>query len=112
MFPSILTISTLLSCLFACALTQTSGCSTINTNTIPALNITALDAVDGKSVIQCWQLDPFTISSTPGTVGALALNLGDTSQAQYIIIPGRYNAGIHNAGAKQYVFMESETYEV
>jgi hypothetical protein len=84
---------------------QTPGCSTINASTTPVLNITALDAVDGKSVIQCWQLDPFTISSTPGTVGALALNLGDTSQAEYIISPGRYNAGIHNAGAKQYVLM-------
>jgi hypothetical protein len=104
MFPFAFTLLALSSCLLS-TLAQSSTCSTINTVTTPVLNITALDAVDGKSVIQCWQLDPFTISSTPGTVGALALNLGDTSQAEYIIIPGRYNAGIHNAGAKQYVLM-------
>lgn len=41
--------------------------------TTPGLNITALDAIDGSSILQCWQLDPFTVSSTPGTVGALSV---------------------------------------
>jgi hypothetical protein len=83
------------------AIVAAQTCSLMNNMTTPALNITALDGIDGRSTIECWQLEPFSISSTPGTVGALAMSLGDTGKSQYIIIPGRYNAGIHNAGARQ-----------
>ncbi|KAK4627360.1 hypothetical protein CLAFUW4_04167 [Fulvia fulva] len=64
--------------------------------TTPGLNITALDAIDGSSILQCWQLDPFTVSSTPGTVG-------EASNVSYTVIPPRTNAGLHVAPAAQFV---------
>lgn len=75
----------------------------LNNKTTPALNITAINAAHGLSVLQCWQLEPFSVSSTPGTVGALAVNLGNASNATYSIIEGRTNAGLHNAPVPQYV---------
>lgn len=87
----------------AALLLVTSTSAQLNNITTPALNITALDGINGSSVLQCWQLDPFSISTTPGTVGALSLSLGNVSNATYQIIPGRTNAGLHNAPVPQYV---------
>ena len=85
----------------AALLLVTSTLAQLNNITTPALNITALDGINGSSVLQCWQLDPFAISTTPGTVGALSLNLGNVTSATYQIIPGRTNAGLHNAPVPQ-----------
>ncbi|KAF2760640.1 hypothetical protein EJ05DRAFT_484345 [Pseudovirgaria hyperparasitica] len=61
-----------------------------NNATTRYLNLTAINAVDGKSVLECWQLGPFATSSVSGTTGSLALFLGDTSNATYSVLPPRY----------------------
>lgn len=73
----------------------------LNNQTTPALNITALDGINGSSVIQCWQLEPFQVSNTPGIKGALVSNIANTSSVAYTIIEGRTNAGLHNAPVPQ-----------
>ncbi|KAF2164859.1 hypothetical protein M409DRAFT_24764 [Zasmidium cellare ATCC 36951] len=76
----------------------------LNNKTTPALNITAISAAHGSSVLECWQLEQFSVSNTPGTVGALAVNLGNASNATYSIIQGRTDAGLHNAPVPQLVY--------
>jgi hypothetical protein len=71
--------------------------------TTPSLNLTALSASGGASILECWQLPGFTTSAQAGTSGALNLFLGDISNASYTVIPGRFDGGIHNAPAAQYV---------
>jgi hypothetical protein len=75
----------------------------LNNVTTPSLNITAISASNGASVLECWQLPGFVASAQPGTSGALNLFLGDLSNATYTVIPPRFNGGIHNAPAAQYV---------
>src|ERR1700722_8468454 len=43
----------------------------------PALNLTAISASNGSSVLECWALPGFVASTQAGTVGALNLVLGD-----------------------------------
>lgn len=69
----------------------------------PALNITAISASNGSSILECWRLDNFTVSQTPGTVGALSVFFGEASNVSYTVIPPRTNAGLHVAPAAQYV---------
>ncbi|EME46876.1 hypothetical protein DOTSEDRAFT_110508, partial [Dothistroma septosporum NZE10] len=71
------------------------------------LNITAIDAANSSSILQCWQLTPFTVSSTPGTVGALSAFFGEASNISYTVIPPRTNAGLHVAPAAQFVIFLS-----
>ena len=85
-----------LAILFTLAYSQTTS-----TPSTTGLNITALDAVNGSSILQCWQLDPFTVSSTPGTVGALSVFFGEASNVSFTVIPPRTNAGLHVAPAAQ-----------
>src|SRR5487761_1087843 len=62
------------------------------------LNVTALWAENGASVLQCWQILPgFTTSSQSGTAGASILQLGGVSNMSYSVLPPGFNAGIHNA---------------
>jgi len=70
--------------------------------TTPTLNLTAISAVNGQSVLECWQIPEFAASASAGTVGALNLFLGDGSNATYTVIPPRFNGGVHNAPAVQY----------
>ncbi|KAJ9144623.1 hypothetical protein NKR23_g5993 [Pleurostoma richardsiae] len=79
----------------------------LNSSTTPSLNLTAIGALNGESTLECWQLGPFASSSTPGVSGALNLFLGDASNASYTVIPGRFDGGLHNAPALQYVFFAS-----
>ena len=73
-------------------------------NSSNTLNVTALATLDGKSVLQCWALQPaFTTSAQTGTAGAEILQLGDLANASYSIIPARFNAGQHNAPNVQWV---------
>ncbi len=70
----------------------------------PFLNITALPAHGGVSVLECWQLLPgFTTSSQSGTAGASILQLGNLANASYSVIPPGFNAGFHSAPTMQYV---------
>lgn len=74
-----------------------------NASSTSALNITAINAANGASILECWRLDNFTVSNTPGTVGALSLFLGSASNASYTVIPPKTNAGLHRAPAAQFV---------
>ena len=67
----------------------------------PALNLTAISASNGSSVLECWALPGFVASTQAGTVGALNLVLGDLANATYTIIPPRFNGGLHQAPAPQ-----------
>ncbi|KAI9451355.1 hypothetical protein BJY52DRAFT_1205942 [Lactarius psammicola] len=70
----------------------------------PFLNVTALTAHDGVSVLECWQLLPgFTTSSQTGTTGASILQLGNLANASYSVIPPKFVAGFHTAPAIQWV---------
>ncbi|UNI19360.1 hypothetical protein JDV02_005546 [Purpureocillium takamizusanense] len=76
----------------------------LNEQTTPTLNLTAIGASRGESTLECWQLDsPFKTSAVAGTAGALALFLGDLSNATYSILPGRFDGGLHTAPARQFV---------
>jgi hypothetical protein len=67
----------------------------------PALNLTAISASNGNSVLECWALPGFVASTQAGTVGALNLVLGDLANATYTLIPPRFNGGLHKAPAPQ-----------
>ncbi|KAI9507874.1 hypothetical protein F5148DRAFT_980750 [Russula earlei] len=68
------------------------------------LNVTAISAQNGQSVLECWQILPgFSTSSQSGTVGASILQLGNVANMSYSVIPPGFNAGLHNAPATQWV---------
>jgi hypothetical protein len=67
----------------------------------PALNLTAVSASNGSSVLECWALPGFVASTQAGTAGALNLVLGDLANATYTVIPPRFNGGLHKAPAPQ-----------
>jgi hypothetical protein len=71
--------------------------------TTPSLNLTAISTSNGSSIFECWQLPNFYTSSGAGTVGALNLFLGNLDNATYTVIPPRFDGGIHNAPAPQFV---------
>ncbi|KAK3689954.1 hypothetical protein B0T22DRAFT_481137 [Podospora appendiculata] len=66
-----------------------------------SLNITAIGAANGEpeSTLECWQFSPFASSSTPGTVGALNLFMGDMANTTYTVLPPRLDGGWYNAPA-------------
>jgi len=65
------------------------------------LNLTAIGARNGESVLECWEVGPIVKSSVPGTSGASSLFFGETTNATYTIIPPRFDGGLHNAPAVQ-----------
>ncbi len=68
------------------------------------LNITALSAQNGSSVLECWQISQnFTTASQAGTTGASILQLGNLANMSYSVIPPKFDAGLHNAPNTQYV---------
>lgn len=74
------------------------------------LNITAISAQNGSSVLQCWQILPgFTTSSQAGTTGASILQLGNLANMSYSVLPPKFNAGLHNAPTPQYVTSRTST---
>ena len=73
----------------------------LNNITTPSLNLTAIAARNGSSVLECWQLPEFVTSATAGVAGALTLFLGDTANATYTVLPPRFNGGVHTAPAAQ-----------
>ncbi|KAI1295734.1 hypothetical protein F5Y03DRAFT_371717 [Xylaria venustula] len=68
------------------------------------LNITAVTASNGSSILECWQLDqPFTTSTEPGISGTALLSLGDVSSLSYTMLPPHFDGGVHNAPRNQWV---------
>ena len=77
------------------------------------LNITAISAQNGLSVLECWQILPgFTTSSQAGTAGASILQLGNVANMSYSVIPPKFNAGLHNAPTTQYVTSRTSTHSL
>jgi hypothetical protein len=71
--------------------------------TTPTLNLTAISTSNGSSIFECWQLPSFVTSAGAGTVGALNLSLGKSRQRNIYRHPPRFDGGIHNASAPQFV---------
>jgi hypothetical protein len=68
------------------------------------LNVTALSAQNGSSVLECWQILPgFSTSAQTGTIGASILQLGNLANMSYSVIPPGFDAGLHNAPTAQCV---------
>ncbi|MCJ1363973.1 hypothetical protein MMC16_003082 [Acarospora aff. strigata] len=68
------------------------------------LNLTAISTTNGESTLECWQLsDPFTVSNQAGTTGTAVQQLGNVANASYVVLPARFDGGLHNAPAVQYV---------
>ncbi|PFH62466.1 hypothetical protein XA68_13368 [Ophiocordyceps unilateralis] len=74
---------------------------------ISNLNLTALAASDGKSTLECWQVGPFESSTRAGTSGTPSFFFGDVVNATYAVIPPKFDGGLHNAPAFQFVFFAS-----
>lgn len=73
-------------------------------STPTTLNVTAISAKDGASTIECWQLAaPFKTSAEAGVSGAAIAQLGKAGSASYVVLPPKFNGGLHNAPAVQYV---------
>ena len=65
-------------------------------------NLTAIDAKDGKSLFQCWQLSyPLTVSTTAGIVGAAVQQLGNLGAGEYDWLPANYAGTAHPAPEPQ-----------
>ena len=66
------------------------------------LNVTAISAENGSSVLQCWQLAaPFLTSHTAGTQGARTQQMGSIANVSYTALPPKYFGGRHNAPRPQ-----------
>lgn len=65
-----------------------------------SLNITAISAKNGVS--ECWQLSsPLLKSDQAGVSGAAFVQLGQTGNTSYAIIPARFDGGLHHAPTVQ-----------
>ncbi|QDS68352.1 hypothetical protein FKW77_010718 [Venturia effusa] len=98
-------ISSLLLPLLSTFSNPTSAQLTLQTT--PSLNVTAIASRDGASVIECWQIPGFKASADKGTIGSLSLFLGDVANATYTVLPPRFDGGVHNAPANQFVLFTS-----
>ncbi|KAI4159607.1 MAG: hypothetical protein LQ342_006445 [Letrouitia transgressa] len=73
-----------------------------------SLNLTAISAAKSVSILECWQLQPaFKVSSQAGTKGSAIQQLGNLTSATYSVLPARFDGGLHNAPAVQYVILLS-----
>ncbi|KAI1430946.1 hypothetical protein GGR50DRAFT_690112 [Xylaria sp. CBS 124048] len=83
------------------------GQMTSNTIAAPestSLNVTAIAGVNNRSVIQCWQMQPpFAVSNDAGTKGVARLELSDTRNLAYLVLPSNYDGGLHTAPNVQWV---------
>ncbi|KAI1466796.1 uncharacterized protein F4812DRAFT_67217 [Daldinia caldariorum] len=68
-----------------------------------SINLTALSARNSISVLECWQL---ALPSTRAS-GFDVLQMGDTANASYYIMPPRFDSGRHPGPARQYVWVVS-----
>ncbi|KAL9111390.1 MAG: hypothetical protein Q9227_004267 [Pyrenula ochraceoflavens] len=75
-----------------------------STEPLKTFKVTAISAANGKSTLECWELEPpIQQSSSPGTAGAVSQQLGQVANATYTILPAHFDGGLHNAPAAQYV---------
>lgn len=80
-----------------------SAAAQLSNITTPTLNLTTISTSNGSSIFECWQLPNFYTSSGAGTIGALNLFLDNLDNATYTVIPPRFDGGLHNAPAPQFV---------
>ncbi|KAI0118571.1 hypothetical protein F4776DRAFT_260169 [Hypoxylon sp. NC0597] len=72
----------------------------------PKFNITAVSAQNGRSVLQCWQIDkPFSYSHALLDNGIAILDFGDVSKMSYTFVPPQYKQEPHNAPFNQWLIM-------
>ncbi|KAK2865162.1 hypothetical protein FQN49_003847 [Arthroderma sp. PD_2] len=73
------------------------------------LNVTAITAEKGFSTLECWAIEPgFDISDEPGTKGAANLPIhGLMGDAEYSVLPPRFDGGLHTAPTAQWVIFVS-----
>lgn len=72
------------------------------------LTATALVTKNNNSAFECWQLtEPFRRSAVPGVSGSQVVTLSNNSNFAYVILPPRFDGGIHNAPAPQYGLFRS-----
>ncbi|KAK8091422.1 hypothetical protein PG997_001783 [Apiospora hydei] len=70
------------------------------------LNITAVTATNGKSALECWQLDaPFIAPKTVDISGSAIAKLGAADNVDFSIIPPNFDGGLHNAPLNQWVMI-------
>ncbi|KAF2794209.1 hypothetical protein K505DRAFT_242706 [Melanomma pulvis-pyrius CBS 109.77] len=68
------------------------------------LTATAIVTKNNNSAFECWQLtEPFRRSAVPGVSGTQVVTLSNNSNLAYVILPPRFDGGIHNAPAPQLV---------
>lgn len=68
------------------------------------LNVTAISAHNGSSILECWQMNQTLDTSTePGIAGTAQVSLGNASSLAYSIIPPNFDGGVHNAPTNQCV---------
>jgi len=54
------------------------------------------------SALECWEFtSPLNTSSSAGTSGAATFNFVNVEEAEYTVIPPRFDGGTHNAPAPQ-----------
>ena len=95
-------LAILSSSLFVAASSQGSNAN----STITAFNLTAISAVNGTSVLQCWQITlPLGVSQTAGIQGAAVQQLGDVSNMTWGSLPAGYPGVAHPAPTVLYVYL-------
>ncbi|KAI0144972.1 hypothetical protein BJ166DRAFT_583166 [Pestalotiopsis sp. NC0098] len=70
------------------------------------LNVTAINARNGKSHFECWALSsPFISSSQSGIVGTQTTHLGDVANITYNTIPIGYESAVHTCPSNEWVMV-------
>ena len=67
----------------------------------PHLNLTAIAAVNGVSILECWQLSASFTAGQEGNSSILITDLGQTGDTSYFFLEAGFNNGLHNAPAVQ-----------
>ncbi len=98
-------LAVLSSPLFVVALSQRSNANS-TVNAITAFNLTAISAVNGTSILQCWQITlPLGVSETAGIQGAAVQQLGNVSSMTWGSLPAGYPGIPHPAPFVLYVYL-------
>ena len=67
----------------------------------PHLNLTAIAAVNGVSILECWQLSASFTTGQAGNSSVLITDLGQTGDTSYYFLEAGFNNGLHNAPTVQ-----------
>ncbi|KAK8188823.1 hypothetical protein IWZ00DRAFT_299956 [Phyllosticta capitalensis] len=73
------------------------------------LTVTSLVTnAQNNSALECWKFTtPLTVPSTPGISGSMLYAFNLSTANEYTVIPARFDGGIHNAPAPQFVYFTS-----